>query len=208
MQSYYATIGWLDDSVGQLVDRVRDLGLERRTLFLFVTDNGWDPRPAESPDVLYLGGPHGKLSLYELGLRTPVVLRWLGGIEPRAQRAELVSFTDVFATLADYAGAPIPEDRPGHSLRPLLEGSSEWPRQQLIGWMPTLRGQGLARGFQTDGFFWRDRRWHYLNPLGHAEALYDLDADPEEMHDVIDAHPEVATRARNAITAWFRRVAP
>ena len=116
-RGYFANISWFDDGIGRLVDRVRELGLERRTLFVYVVDNGWDTRAAESAEVALLGGPHGKMSLHELGLRTPVLLRWLGGIEPAPHRDELVSLTDVFTTLLDYAGVPAPDGRIGHSLR-------------------------------------------------------------------------------------------
>ena len=174
--SYYAAVSWLDEGIGRLVDHIQGLGIERRTLFVYVADNGWDAGSWDS----VLGGAKGKMSLHELGFRTPVILRWLGGIAPAPHRDELVSTTDVFATLLDYAGARKPPHRTGHSLRPLLEGRHAWPRTELLGWVNRLRADGPT-GFTRGGAFWRDRRWHYLQPAVGPARLFDLESDPLEV---------------------------
>lgn len=199
---YHAAIRWLDAGVGELVDRIDALGLARRTLVVYLADNGWDPG-GEEWGMAPLGGPRGKASLHELGFRTPIVLRWPGHLEAGVRRDELVSFTDVFATLLDYAGAALPPRRDGHSLRPLLEEGAPWPRRDLMGWVNRLRGDA-AHGFQRGGSFWRDARWHYLQPVAGAPALYDLASDPQESTDVASEHPEVVERAKQRLEAWTR----
>jgi uncharacterized sulfatase len=129
---YYANIVRLDDLVGELLERLDATGLRERTLVVLLADNGWD----QTPDHLRAGiedGPRGKKTIYEIGFRTPIILHWPGRIRGGERRGELVSTVDVFPTLLDYAGASAPPDRPGHSLRPLLEGGAAWPRKSVIG---------------------------------------------------------------------------
>ena len=199
-RDYYAMISWFDEAVGQLVDHIDGLALGRRTLIVYLADNGWDARPSADEEHSLLGGPQGKKTLYELGFRTPIVLRWLGELPGGVVRDELVSAVDLFPTLLDYAGVATPPDRPGHSLRPLLEGRGPWPRAELIGSSHVVRTDEprLAMG----GFFWRDARWHYLEPAQRSVELYDLDVDPGESRNVAKLHPEVVARARAAIREW------
>ena len=199
-RDYYAMISWFDEAVGQLVDHIDGLALGRRTLIVYLADNGWDARPSADEEHSLLGGPQGKKTLYELGFRTPIVLRWLGELPGGVVRDELVSAVDLFPTLLDYAGVATPPDRPGHSLRPLLEGRGPWPRVELIGSSHVVRTDEprMAMG----GFFWRDARWHYLEPAQRSVELYDLDVDPGESRNVAKLHPEVVARARAAIREW------
>ena len=204
-RDYYAAISWLDEDVGRLVEEVRGLGLERRTLFVYLADNGWDVGRSEYLGAM-LGGPQGKMSLHGLGLRTPVIFRWLGGVEPGPLRSELVSFTDVFATLVDYGGAAMPPGREGRSLRPLLEGRGTWERAEVAGWMSRLRGQKGLPEHERGGFFWRDLRWHYTRMASGLEALYDLAADPHERRDVASEHPETVARLRDRVADWIKEL--
>ena len=85
-----------------------------------------------------MGGAKGKLSLYEVGFRTPIILNWPGQI-PVGVRDDFVSVEDLFPTLLNYAGAsPLP-DRRGIDLRPLLESGDPVPRDALLGAMEGMR---------------------------------------------------------------------
>jgi uncharacterized sulfatase len=203
---YYAAIAQLDEGIGQLLARIRELGLEERTLFVYLTDNGWDSSRGEGASIT-LGGPKGKLSLYELGYRTPIVFTWKGHIAPQPPRSELVSSVDVYPTILDYAGASQPPQRRSHSLRPLIEGGSEWPRTDLVGWTRRVRAAEPQTTREKAGTWWRDARWHYLQPTdGRAPELYDVEADPRQTRDVADEHPDVVVRASARIDEWVRDV--
>jgi uncharacterized sulfatase len=202
LRPYYASISWFDEAVGLLLDHLDAGGLREQTLVVYLADNGWDPSPPEVPKNFSIGGPRGKKSLYELGFRTPIVLHHPGTLSPARLEEALVSIADLFPTLLEYAGARVPAGRLGRSLRPLLEGSSDWPRTELVGWTHVIRNSPSKR--ITGGFFWRDARWHYLQPYLLPVELYDLGADPLESRNVAGENPEVVRQATLAIRSWSR----
>jgi uncharacterized sulfatase len=199
---YYAAISWFDEALGELLDHLDAAGLRERTLVVYLVDNGWDTAQPESLEHAVLGGPQGKKSLYELGFRTPILLRWPGTLEPARHEGVLISISDLFPTLLEAAGAPVPPDRIGHSLWPFLEGRAGPPRSELVGWTHAVRD--APGGRILGGFFWRDDRWHLLQPEGRPIELYDLAADPREANDVAEAHPDVVARGVRAIREWQR----
>ena len=107
---FLAMGAWLDDGVRALREKLAEAGVLEDTLFVFLIDNG------------SATGTVSKGSVFEKGLRTPVVVSWPRGIAGGARSDELVSSVDEYATLLDYAGVRVPTDRPGRSLRPMLEG--------------------------------------------------------------------------------------
>ena len=201
-RGYYASVSWFDDAVGRLLAHLDAQGLRERTLVVYLADNGWDPGPAERPEAMVLGGPKGKKSLYELGFRTPILLRQPGTLAPARHEQALVSIADLFPTLLQTAGARVPSGRIGRSLWPLLAGAAGPPRSELVGWTHVIRNAPNDR--ITGGYFWRDLRWRFLQPDGLPVELYDLSQDPTETRDVAGAHPEVVARATRAIRAWNR----
>jgi uncharacterized sulfatase len=203
---YYANVTWFDAVVGDLVQHLDERGLRDRTLIVYLADNGWQ---APGPDVEYdfiLGGHQGKMSLYEAGFRTPVIFNWPDRIPSGVQRDDLVSSVDLFPTLLDYAGAPPPadSDRPGVDLRGSLEGEPAALRSELIGTAAALRSDrdGEPRG----GSFLRTQRWHYLRFNDGREALFDLEADPDEKRDIAAQHPDVTRTSRERIRRWKQRM--
>lgn len=114
---YYACISWFDETVGQLIQAVEDRGLADNTLFVFVSDNGFEPDP-ENPRTYT---KRSKRSPFEPGLRTPILLRWDENIEPDIHK-ELVSSIDLFPTVLDGAGIHDSFTTPGISLLPTALG--------------------------------------------------------------------------------------
>ena len=203
---YYANVTWFDAAVGDLLHHLEERGVRDRTLIVYLADNGWQ---APGPGIEYdsvLGGHQGKMSLYEAGFRTPVLFNWPGRIPAGARRDDLVSIVDLFPTLLDYAGAPpsANPDRPGVDLREILEGNPAPLRSELIGTAGTLRSDrdGEPRG----GSFLRTQRWHYLWYNDGREALFDLEADPDEKRDVAAQHPGVTQTSRERIRRWKKRM--
>jgi len=199
---YYGSVTWLDATVGALVAHLEQAGVRERTLLVYVSDNGWQP-PGPGVDYDYLlGGARGKKSLYELGFRTPILFHWPERIAPGSQRDELVSIVDLFPTLLGFAGAAVPENRPGRDLRPLLADPSpdRAPRRELVGTAAALRTD--RDGATPGGAFLRSDRWHYLSYNDGREALFDVVADPEETRDIVAENPDVARAARARILEW------
>jgi len=129
---YYANITRFDQLVSELISHLEDAGLRERTLVVYLADNGWDQRPHGDNHRL-LGGDRGKRSMYEMGLRTPIVFSWPGVVPGGVVSDALVSTVDLFPTFLDYAGAPQPDNRPGRSLRSLIQEGTGWRRDRVIG---------------------------------------------------------------------------
>jgi methylase of polypeptide subunit release factors len=138
---YYANITRFDAGVGELLTYLEREGLREQTLIVYVSDNGWQ---VSSEVRSQYGGPKGKNTLYEVGFRTPVIFSWPGHIPADRASDALVSAVDVFATLLDYAGAALPADRSGRSLRPVLEGRTAGVRDVIIGAMDEVRASVAA----------------------------------------------------------------
>jgi uncharacterized sulfatase len=215
-RAYYANVSWLDDAVGDLVGKLDALGVLERTLVVYVSDNGWDNAPDAEYEVgrgREVGGVRGKLSMFELGFRTPIVFRWPGRVPAGVVRDDLVSTIDLFPTLLGYAGLVASAGREGIDLRAAIAEGAPLPRRTLYGSMQGALSSAVGPETETwevlrrPAFFARSDRWHYVlfEPArGHPleEELYDVSADPLEQRDVASLHPEIARELRRQVEAW------
>jgi len=108
-----AMVAWFDEGLGQLVEALRDAGEYEDTLFVFLIDNGW------------ANGHVSKGSVFEKGVRTPLVFTWPAGLPGGERRPDLVSTLDVFPTILDLVGLPVPAQAAGRSLRARLVGGGD-----------------------------------------------------------------------------------
>ena len=208
---YYANITRFDDTVGELVRRVEARGLARRTVFLFIVDNGFRPAPSTSPKGGFARADgRSKLSPYENGMRTPVLLRWDGHVTP-ATHERLVQAVDVVPTLLSAAGlsGAIPA-LPGLDLMPSATAREALPDRPAF-------GEVYPNDAGTLGHPSRDllMRWIRLGPwklivrqpgAGRpAVELFDLADDPAEQRNLA-TDPQHAVRAeqmRARLDAWW-----
>ena len=193
---YWANISWFDDRLGDLLRELDERGLRESTLVVYVVDNGSAPLDLSDLDAL-----RSKGSLAELGFRTPVVFSWPGRIPAGRSLDALVSLIDIYPTLLDYAGAPVPSGRTGESLRPLLEGRGEWSRAALIG---DVRRRGKP-GTRVPSFV-RTERWHFIDDGKSSPQLFDVVADPNETEDVSASHPDLAGRFPQMVRSWQQQM--
>ncbi len=131
---YYANITRFDDTVGELIGYLKRKGLARRTLFVFIADNGFRPsrKPTSSGDYRR-HDERSKWSPYEDGMRTPVLVRWEGHVEP-ATHEGLVRAVDVVPTVLSAVGlADAIGGLPGVDLMPSALGRSERPERPAFG---------------------------------------------------------------------------
>ena len=95
---YYASVSWLDASVGELVRHLEEHGLRERTLVAYVTDNGWRATgydPSHGRSGFSRDGGRGKFSLYEMGFRNPIILNWPWRVSAGKVSDALVSTVDL-----------------------------------------------------------------------------------------------------------------
>ena len=97
---YYAMVEWLDETVGQLCDYLDQQGLSDNTVVLYVSDNGWLQSEQRSEQPMM----RGKMSPYDSGVRSPIMIRWPGKVEPGRDDSTLVSSIDFVPTILGAAG--------------------------------------------------------------------------------------------------------
>jgi|GEM_PF-2232461 len=192
-KGYAAMISYLDTQVGALARRLRDLGIEDRTLVLFASDNGPERKEFTGYDPAFFnssGGFRGfKRDHTDGGIRVPFIARWPGRIAPGSVSAYVGYLGDFFSTAAELAGLDRPADADGASLLPALLGRpGTAARPEALGW--EYHAAGVSQAVLIDG------RWKGLrNERRDAPIeLYDLAADPAEARDVAAAHPELVAR--------------
>ncbi len=188
---YYSNASKMDMMIGQVLAKLEDLGLREKTLVCFVSDNG--------PPF-----PGNKMTLYDRGIGTPLLMRWPGSIPAGTVNDSLVSTIDLMPTLLEAGGCPVPPEVQGESLLPLATGEREKNDREAIFAEMTYHVHYLPmRAIRT-------RKWKYirnysddavgLDQCAHMdwahrlcelpnqgwkrprvpEELYDLETDPDE----------------------------
>jgi arylsulfatase A-like enzyme len=193
----------LDWSVGQILARVKQLGLDERTLLIFTSDNGpWLHYGIDGGSAGMLRD--GKISTWEGGVRVPAIARWPGKI-PAGRRCDAIAGNlDFLPTFAHLAGTQVAQDRAidGGDLSDLLTGKTEQGPHRYFQYL------GASPEKQVNYRGIRDDRWKLVLSVGQdgkikAEELYDLGADPGERFDRLKQHPEIADRLAAAAQEFY-----
>ncbi len=205
---YYAEIARFDETVGQLLDHLKQKQLLSNTLIVFVSDNGFRPHPTKRE--AYDG--RSKLSPYEDGLRTPILLSWEGRIKP-ADHPELIHTIDLVPTILAATGlASEATDRMhGVDLVPSALGTKSLPDRPVFGAIyPNDAEQLGAPSQHVRGRWVRDGDFKLIVPGPDRNpiplSLFDLKNDPGEKTN-LTTRPEFATtlqRLQHSLDAWWR----
>jgi arylsulfatase A-like enzyme len=197
-----AMIHRLDEGVGRVLDELRTLGIDEKTLVIFTSDNGPHKEGGDDFDPEFFdsnGRYRGiKRDLYEGGIRVPAIARWPGTVAAGVVSDQVWAFWDVLPTLADLAGQPA-GGGDGVSIASVLKGGPRFDRPPL--YWEFHEGPSSKQAVRHGD--WKGVR---LDPLGPLE-LYDLSSDPGESGDVADVHPEVVKEIE-AILATARTEHP
>lgn len=205
--TYAAMVASLDESVGRIVERLEKRGLLENTVILFTSDNGGyinDSQGRRVTDNTPLRS--GKGSLYEGGIRVPLIVRSARGSSPGNLCREPVATTDLFYTLCDLAGIgtrkgdPIPPD--GRSLVPLLNDSNaHLDRDALYFHYPHY----YATTTPVSALRVADWKLLEYHESGNVE-LYHLKDDLGESRDVAPTQSDRAQSLRDRLHAWRSEV--
>lgn len=195
---YAAMISHLDRDIGKILDELDDLGIADNTLVIFTSDNGptYNRLGGSDSDFFESAGVFRGLkgSLYEGGIRVPLVARWPGKI-PAGSVSDLPSaFWDLLPTLAEVTGTSAPDGIDGVSLLPTWTGQKARQRQRdhLYWEFRSYGGQQAVRRGK-----WKAIRQKMLargNTTPLKIELYDLQNDPGEQNDVAEDHPELVAQ--------------
>ncbi len=197
----------LDWSVGQVLDTLHDLGLDRKTLVIFTSDNGpWLSFREQGGSAGLLRG--GKGEAFEGGMRVPTIFWRPGTIQPGVV-TDMGSTLDLFPTVAKLAGAAVPIDRvlDGHDLTPVLEGTGSSGRDSFIYYRAT--DIFAARKGPFKAYFYESvKEIGGKHKLLERPWLYHLEHDPSERFNIAEQHPEVVEEIRKIVQQHEATVKP
>ncbi len=181
-REYAAMITRMDADVGRIATLVDKLGLADNTLILFCSDNGG---PAPFQDVFQSNGQlrGHKGQLYEGGLRIPTLARWPGHIPSGRVSSTPWYLADIFPTLVELSGSPIPAKLDGVSVLPTLQGKELPISDRFLYWEQTSNKFQQAVRWKT----WKAIRTGLRGPV----ELYDLAQDPTESKNIAKSQPQV-----------------
>ncbi|ANQ52496.2 sulfatase-like hydrolase/transferase [Flammeovirga sp. MY04] len=175
IHGYYAATSYVDKLIGQLIDQLHESGLEKNTIIILWGDHGW-----------HLGDHRlwNKHSNFEQAAKSPMII-----VDPTQKTVKQVSsvteFVDIYPTLADMAGLPVPTHLSGKSLQPVLDGSKDRVKDYAV----TQIARGPVNGYSLKSGHIRYTVWYNNNPRFKnsldgckrvAEELYDYEKDPLE----------------------------
>jgi len=200
---YAAMIETLDENVGRLMAHLEKNGLAARTLFVFTSDNGGYVNQYKGRQVTS-NAPlrSGKGSLYEGGVRVPLIVSWPGVAVRGAVIDQPVISMDLFRTFAEAAGVKGETGVDGLSLLPLLRNpQTRLERESLYFHYPHYYPTTSPVSAVREGDW---KLLEYFEDL-HIE-LYHLREDPGEKNDLAGSQPAQASRLRTRLHEWRRAV--
>ena len=178
-QAYYASVTFMDEQLGKVLDELDRQGLSESTAIFFTTDHG------------YHLGEHGfwqKSNLHEEVTRVPFMIR-TPGLKP-GRTNSIAELVDFYPTCIDLLGLPAPKEIVGKSLVPILENPVTKVRNTAL----SLHNE---RHVKNKGYAIRSANWTYMNYGKNGEILYDMVKDPHQYTNVIN-DPEYAGAVRIA----------
>jgi len=189
---YCAQMAMIDHYVGQILNKIDELGLAERTLIIFTSDHG------------DMQGEHGMIGknipvFYDGVQRIPLLMRLPGKIKPGTVISEPVSLVDLMPTILDYTNVPCPKVQ-GSSLRPLIEGRAK-------NWRKYSFGERRNWDYKDLMLMIRGDRWKYVyRENGHHE-LFDLKNDPHEnMNQYANpANRKIIRKLHSELLKWMKQ---
>jgi len=211
---YYASVTALDQELGRLFQKLDELGLTEHTLVIFSSDNGPEDIHIRNASHSGVGSPGPfrgrKRSLYDGGIRMPLIVRWPGQVPAdRLDETSVISAVDFLPTLCSLAGGQLPTDYrgDGEDVSDILRGASRarnsplfWEWRFLIAGYPVHHGPMLSV---------REGDWSLLlNPDRSRVELYDAVHDRMQLDNQAAVHPEIVERLAEKVLAWHKALPP
>ena len=186
-----AMITRMDHDIGTLLQKLKDHGIDDKTLVIFTSDNGPHREGGNNPEFFDANGPLKglKRALYEGGIRVPTIARWPGKVKPGSVSDQVGYFGDIMATVCELTNQPQPGNTQSHSIVPTLLGEKNKQTQhKYLYWEFYEQGSRQAVRFGK----WKAIREPMLT--GKVQ-LFDLSQDLGENNDLAEKHPEEVEKA-------------
>jgi len=190
--AFAAMVNVMDDDIGDLVAKLKELGISDNTLILFSSDNGPHLEGGHDPEYFNSNGDGRghKRDLYEGGIHVPMIANWAGKIEAASETAHLSAFWDVLPTLAELVGEVPPKDCDGISFLPTLLGKEGQADSEYLYWeFHEKKGRVAVRWGD-----WKGVRYDVNKDPGSRLKLYNLKNDPSEKSNIATGYPEVVDK--------------
>lgn len=196
---YWAMIEWFDGTCGQLLDFLDAERLRENTVVVFLTDNGWIQNPNEAKPM------RSKLTQYDAGHRTPILVSWPGKLKPSVSETP-VSSIDILPTLLAATGCKPPGNLRGIDL---ADSTAVQNRTAIFGECFTHNAVNIQKPAASLRFRWIvEGNWRLVVPSTNLQPiestqLFDLAKDPAESNDVSLKHPEVVKKMDERLNEWW-----
>lgn len=194
-RTYAAMLNAMDDAIGAVLGKLRDHGLEEKTLIYFISDNGG---PLEGNGSNNAPLRQRKGTVYEGGVHVPFLVQWKGHLPAGSVYEQPVIALDLFATALGAASVPLPTDRPidGVNLLPYLSGEEEQPPHSELYWRFGEQ-KAIRRGSMK-----------LILAAQRPPELYDLETDISETTNLADKQPALVASLKKALAAWESETKP
>lgn len=196
---YAAMVSHMDRDVGKLMALLKELKLDENTIVFFTSDNGPASNRYGGTDSEFFesaGGLRGlKGSLYEGGIRVPMVVRWPGKIAPGKTSHHISANWDIMPTIAEITGTIAPDHIDGISMLPALLGQTDQQAEHdYLYWeFPAYRGQQSVRMGK-----WKGIRQNLFKKIPDLNIeLYNLETDPNETKDLATERPDIIEKIKS-----------
>jgi arylsulfatase A len=191
--AFAAMIKELDDYVGEILNKLKELNLEKSTIVIFASDNGPHLEGGADPDYFNSNGDLKgyKRDLYEGGIRTPMLVRWPGKVKAGSKNDHISAFWDILPTFAEIAGTIVPAGSDGISFLPVLLGKSQKQRQhEYLYW--EFHEQGGKQAVRMGN--WKAVKLNVDKTPQGATELYNLLTDIGETNNISSSNPEIVKK--------------
>jgi arylsulfatase A-like enzyme len=190
--AFAAMVTLLDKQVGEIVDELKKLGLDKNTIIIFSSDNGPHVEGGADPDYFDSNGPLKgyKRDLYEGGMREPMIVSWPGKVAAGTKSDLISAFWDIMPTFADIVDVKAPENIDGISFLPTLLGKPGQKQHTSMYWeFHENNGRQAVR--MGD---WKLVRYNVSIPEKETTELYNLKTDLGETTNVAEQNQQVVSQ--------------
>ena len=199
---YLGQLHFLDLEIGRFMKQLNELGIAQQTIVIFASDNGGSLVTYAKNTPL----KGGKYTLFEGGVRVPMIIRYPGKIGSTIVVDQPASLLDLFPTICELTGIKTPDGLDGRSLLPILKRPGAKREPQDLFWN-TGKQSAIRRGN------WKLLRTKtnpntklQIEPTPKGTFLYDLKDDPGESNNLFKSHPELVEELSNALDLWIDNI--
>lgn len=186
--TYAAMVARMDAYVGQIINKLDELGLRENTIILFTSDNGAHREGGADPDFFNstAGFKGVKRSLYEGGVRTPLIVNWKNKIAPNQDIKHIGAFWDVYNTMLELANLTPSNQNDGISFLPTLLKNGKQKKHKYLYW--EFHEDGGRQAVLSNG--WKLIKQKVKSPKDSYYELYNIDKDPFEQNNLATSNPK------------------